>query len=140
MRSLEQGLLDISNELGAFGYAFVDVTPQIKTDPTTGMLDIAVNIGQARRNFVERIEFVDNRRTLDSVIRREFELVEGDAYNQLKLIGLLEMSVTLAISVWTCKISGEALPTKLSLGSLFKNSQQVIFRLALAIHLWIKQP
>ena len=85
VRRLEQGLLDISNQLGAFGYAFVDVTPEIKTDPATGMLDIAVNIGQSRRNFVERIEFVDNTRTLDSVIRREFELVEGDAFNQLKL-------------------------------------------------------
>jgi outer membrane protein insertion porin family len=85
VRRLEQGLLDISNQLGAFGYAFVDVTPDIKTDPATGMLDIAVTIGQSRRNFVERIEFVDNTRTLDSVIRREFELVEGDAFNQLKL-------------------------------------------------------
>ncbi len=85
VRRLEQGLLDISNQLGAFGYAFVDVTPEIKTDPATGMLDIAVNIGQSRRNFLERIEFVDNTRTLDSVIRREFELVEGDAFNQLKL-------------------------------------------------------
>ena len=85
VRRLEQGLLDISNQLGAFGYAFVDVTPEIKTDPATGMLDIAVSIGQSRQNFVERIEFVDNTRTLDSVIRREFELVEGDAFNQLKL-------------------------------------------------------
>ena len=85
VRRLEQGLLNISNQLGVFGYAFVDVSPVIKTDPKTGMLDIAINIGKARRNFVERIEFVDNTRTLDSVIRREFELVEGDAFNQLKL-------------------------------------------------------
>ena len=85
VRRLEQGLLDISNQLGVFGYSFVDVTPEIKTDSSTGLLDIAITIGQARRNFVERIEFVDNTRTLDTVIRREFELVEGDAFNQLKL-------------------------------------------------------
>ena len=85
MRLLEQGLLDISNQLGNLGYSFVDVTPEIATDPTTGKLDIAIKIGQARRNYVERIEFVDNTRTLDSVIRRRFELVEGDAFNQLKL-------------------------------------------------------
>jgi len=84
-RQLEQGLLDVSNQLGVYGYAFVDVTPQIVTDPSTGLLDIEVSIGQARRNFVERIEFIDNTRTLDRVIRREFELVEGDAFNQLKL-------------------------------------------------------
>ena len=85
VRRLEQGLLYITDQLGTFGYAFVDVTPEIKTDPATGMLDVAITIGQARHNFIERIEFVDNTRTLDSVIRREFELVEGDAFNQLKL-------------------------------------------------------
>ena len=76
--------MDISNGRVS-GYAFVDVMPEIKTDPTTGMLTVNVTIGKARRNFVERIEFIDNTRTLDSVIRREFELVEGDAFNQLKL-------------------------------------------------------
>ena len=85
VRFLEQGLLDISNRLGAFGYAFVNVTPEIRTNPETGILDIAITIDKARRNFVERIEFVDNVRTLDSVIRREFEIVEGDAYDQLKI-------------------------------------------------------
>lgn len=85
VRALEQGLLDITNTLGSFGYAFVNVDPEVVTDPETGQLDIAVKIGKARKNFVERIEIVNNVRTLDSVIRREFELVEGDAFNQVKL-------------------------------------------------------
>ena len=85
VRALEQGLLEITNTLGSFGYAFVNVEPEVVTDPETGLLDIAVNIGKARKNFIERIEIVNNVRTLDSVIRREFELVEGDAYNQVKL-------------------------------------------------------
>ena len=84
-RALEQGLLDISNDLGVSGYAFVNVTPSVKTDPATGLLNIDINIGKSRRNFIERIEFVNNTRTLDRVIRREFELIEGDAFNQLKL-------------------------------------------------------
>ena len=85
VRALEQGLLDISSRLGSFGYAFVNVTPEIKTKPETATLDIAITIDKARRNFIERIEFVDNARTMDRVIRREFEIVEGDAYNQLKI-------------------------------------------------------
>ena len=85
VRSLEQGLLDVSNRLGSFGYAFVNVVPEIKTNPETAKLDIAIKIDKARRNFVERIEFVDNARTMDRVIRREFEIVEGDSYNQLKI-------------------------------------------------------
>ena len=85
VRALEQGLLDITNQLGSLGYAFVDIEPEITTDPQTQTLDIQVYIGKARKNFIERIEIVNNVRTLDSVIRREFELVEGDAFNQLKL-------------------------------------------------------
>ncbi|MCH1474965.1 MAG: outer membrane protein assembly factor BamA, partial [Alphaproteobacteria bacterium] len=76
---------DITNNLGALGYAFVNVDPEVVTDPETGQLDIAVNIGKARKNFIERIEIVNNVRTKDSVVRREFELVEGDAFNQIKL-------------------------------------------------------
>ncbi len=85
VRLLEQGLLDISKRLGFFGYAFVNVTPDIKTNADTAKLDIDIKIEKARRNFVERIEFVDNSRTTDKVIRRQFEIVEGDAYNQLKI-------------------------------------------------------
>lgn len=85
VRALEQGLLEMTNILGSFGYAFVNVVPEVVTNPETGLLDIAVNIGKARKNFIERIEIVNNVRTLDSVIRREFELVEGDAFNQVKL-------------------------------------------------------
>ena len=74
VRALEQGLLEITNTLGSFGYAFVNVEPEVVTNPETGLLNIAVNIGKARKNFIERIEIVNNVRTLDSVIRREFEL------------------------------------------------------------------
>lgn len=85
VRALEKGLLDITNELGSLGYAFVNVEPEVITDPQTQTLNIKVGIGKAQKNFIERIEIVNNVRTLDSVIRREFELVEGDAFNQLKL-------------------------------------------------------
>ena len=63
----------------------VNVLPDIKTDPDTATLNIAIRVDEAQRNFVERIEFVNNNRTLDRVIRREFEIVEGDAYNQFKI-------------------------------------------------------
>ena len=85
VRFLEQGLLNITNKLGSLGYAFVNVTPTIETDPETGLLDVEINIGESRKNYVERIEIIDNNRTLDKVIRREMQLVEGDAFNQLKL-------------------------------------------------------
>ena len=85
VRFLEQGLLNVTNRLGTLGYAFVNVTPEVNTDPETGVLDVHLHIGSARKNYVERIDIINNNRTLDRVVRREMQLVEGDAFNQLKL-------------------------------------------------------
>ena len=85
VRALEETLSLMTNKLGEFGYAFVDLTPDIKPNEDELSLDILINIGEARRNYVEEIVIKGNDRTLDSVIRRRFELVEGDSFNQLKL-------------------------------------------------------
>ena len=85
IRRLEESLIDITNKLGDFGYAFVNVTPDITTEPEKAIIDIQFNIDTARKNYVERIEIIDNSRTADFVVRREMQLVEGDAYNQAKL-------------------------------------------------------
>ena len=85
VRFMEQGLLNITNKLGTLGYSFVNVTPEITTDAETGIINVAISIGSARKSYIERIEIVNNNRTLDNVIRRKMELVEGDAFNQLKL-------------------------------------------------------
>src|SRR3982074_3041516 len=39
-------------------------------------------IDQGPRTYVERIEIHGNSRTRDYVIRREFDIAEGDAYNK----------------------------------------------------------
>lgn len=71
--------------VGTKGYAFVDVRPQVNRDPETKTIDITYNIQEGPRVFVERIDIQGNVRTLDRVIRREFRLVEGDAFNSAKL-------------------------------------------------------
>ena len=85
VRYVEEGLVNITNELGNKGYSFVNITPEVETNPEEALLDLTINIGNAQKNYIERIQVVNNTRTLDRVIRREFELVEGDAFNQLKL-------------------------------------------------------
>ena len=85
VRYIEEGLVNITNELGNEGYSFVNIIPEIKTNPEEAKLDLIINIGSAQKNYIERIQVVNNTRTLDRVIGREFELVEGDAFNQLKL-------------------------------------------------------
>ncbi len=44
-------------------------------------VDLVFDIGEGPRVYVERINIVGNTRTEDRVIRREFRLAEGDAYN-----------------------------------------------------------
>ncbi|GHD46761.1 outer membrane protein assembly factor BamA [Thalassobaculum fulvum] len=71
----------ITDKLGNLGYAFVDVRPRVERHPEAQAIDITYQIGEASKVFVERIDIVGNVRTLDRVIRREMNLVEGDAFN-----------------------------------------------------------
>jgi outer membrane protein insertion porin family len=63
------------------GYAFVDVKPRIQKDTAKHIVALAFDIGEGPRVYVERIDIVGNTRTEDRVIRREFRLAEGDAFD-----------------------------------------------------------
>ena len=71
--------------VGAAGYAFVEIRPRITRNPDTRTIDIVFDVLEGPRVFVERVDITGNVRTLDEVIRREFLLVEGDAFNTAKL-------------------------------------------------------
>jgi outer membrane protein insertion porin family len=75
----------LTDALGTRGYAFVDIRPQINRNRDTKVIDVVYDIQEGPRVFVERIDITGNVRTLDKVIRREFRLVEGDAFNTAKL-------------------------------------------------------
>ena len=65
------------------GFAFARVRPAIHRDPLARTIDINYIVEQGARVYIERIDITGNIRTKDYVIRREFRLVEGDAYNRL---------------------------------------------------------
>jgi outer membrane protein insertion porin family len=65
------------------GYAFGAVRPRIDRDPISRTISVTYIIEQGPRIYIERINVAGNVRTLDYVIRREFRLAEGDAYNRL---------------------------------------------------------
>jgi len=69
-------------ELSKLGYPFAHATPRITRDQATQRIDIAFVVDQGPRTYVERIEIHGNSRTRDYVIRREFDIGEGDAYNR----------------------------------------------------------
>ena len=63
------------------GYAFVDVKPRIVRDRAKKTVDLVFDVTEGPRVYVERIDIAGNTRTKDRVIRREFRLAEGDAFN-----------------------------------------------------------
>ena len=85
IRDIDKSVDEITARVGELGYAFVDVRPGVKRDRKTRELNITFQIKEGPRVFVERIDISGNVRTLDKVVRREFQLVEGDAFNTAKL-------------------------------------------------------
>jgi len=75
----------LTDAAGTLGYAFVDVRPRTRRDREARIVDLTFDVQEGPRVFVERIDIKGNVRTLDKVIRREFRLVEGDAFNTAKL-------------------------------------------------------
>lgn len=75
----------LKQELGAQGYGFIDIQPNIKRDNDQKIVDILLTIKLSRRLYVERVEIRGNVRTKDEVVRREISLVEGDAYDATRL-------------------------------------------------------
>jgi outer membrane protein insertion porin family len=65
------------------GYAFGQVRPRFDRDPVAHTMNITYVIDEGPRVYIERINIVGNFRTEDKVIRRQFRLAEGDAYNRL---------------------------------------------------------
>lgn len=75
----------LTDSVGDQGYAFIDIRPNVQRNRETGTIDITFNISEGPKVYVERINVVGNVRTLDDVIRREFRLVEGDAFSSSKM-------------------------------------------------------
>lgn len=63
------------------GYAFVEVKPRIARNRAKHTVDLVFDIGEGPRVYVERIDITGNTRTKDKVIRREFRIAEGDAFD-----------------------------------------------------------
>jgi outer membrane protein insertion porin family len=82
---VEDAVQALTEEVGNLGYAFVDIKPKVDRDPENRTIGLTFQIDEGPRVFVERIDIKGNIRTLDEVIRREFLLAEGDAFNAARL-------------------------------------------------------
>ncbi len=80
---VQKSIDTLTNAAGTRGYAFAEVHPRIRRDHDSRTIDVILKIDQGPRVYVEKINITGNTRTLDKVVRREFRLVEGDAFNRV---------------------------------------------------------
>ncbi|MDE3114895.1 MAG: outer membrane protein assembly factor BamA [Pseudomonadota bacterium] len=73
----------LTNAAGTKGYAFAEIHPRIGRDRETRTIGMIFNIEQGPRVYIEKINITGNAHTLDKVIRRQFRLAEGDAFNRV---------------------------------------------------------
>lgn len=84
-QAVEEGVTDLTDAVSELGYTFIDVRPRLKRDREAKKINLTYEINEGARIFVERIDVVGNTRTAGEVIRREFKMAEGDAFNASKL-------------------------------------------------------
>jgi outer membrane protein insertion porin family len=81
--AIQKAIESLTNAAGTRGYAFAEVHPRFTRDRVKHLINLGFEIVQGPRVYIEKIEIAGNTRTLDKVIRREFRLQEGDAFNRV---------------------------------------------------------
>jgi outer membrane protein insertion porin family len=80
--ALEKSVEEMQIEASRRGYAFAVVRPRGDRNFEQHTVSIVFSIDEGPRTYIERINIRGNTRTRDYVIRREFDISEGDAYNR----------------------------------------------------------
>jgi outer membrane protein insertion porin family len=80
--ALEKSVEEMQIEASRRGYAFAVVKPRGDRNFEAHTVSITFAIDEGPRVYIERINIKGNTRTRDYVIRREFDISEGDAYNR----------------------------------------------------------
>jgi outer membrane protein insertion porin family len=80
--ALEKSIEEMQIEASRRGYAFAIVRPRGDCNFENHTVSIVFTVDEGPRTYIERINVRGNTRTRDYVIRREFDLSEGDAYNR----------------------------------------------------------
>nr|WP_319485169.1 outer membrane protein assembly factor BamA [uncultured Cohaesibacter sp.] len=83
--AVSKSLEDMTIEISKSGYAFARVTPRADRDYENKVINLVYQVDEGNRAYVERINIRGNTRTRDYVIRREFDMAEGDAFNRVLL-------------------------------------------------------
>jgi len=80
--AIEKTVEQITIELARRGYPFGTVRPRGDRNPQARTISVVFVVDEGQRAYIERINIRGNYRTRDYVIRREFDIGEGDPYNR----------------------------------------------------------
>lgn len=84
-KAVEDAVTELNEVAGNLGYAFADIDPAFERDAENQLMNLTFRVGETPRVYVERIDIQGNTVTRDKVIRREFRVNEGDAFNAIKI-------------------------------------------------------
>ncbi|MCB1458668.1 MAG: outer membrane protein assembly factor BamA, partial [Nitratireductor sp.] len=84
-KDVEDTIIALTEAIAERGYAFVQVQPRGNRNFDTNTIDVTYLIDQGPRVYIQQINIVGNDRTREHVIRREFDISEGDALNQVMI-------------------------------------------------------
>ncbi len=84
-KAVEDTVESVTKTAGLLGYAFAQVDPNFERDKDTKTMGITFRVADAPRVYVERIDVNGNTLTQDKVLRREFRVAEGDAFNSFSV-------------------------------------------------------
>lgn len=82
-KKVEDSIIALTEKVAGSGYAFAQVTPRGDRNFENHTISVVYTVDQGTKAYIERIEIRGNDRTRDYVIRREFDVSEGDAFNQV---------------------------------------------------------
>ena len=82
VEQVEKSVEEMQIEASRRGYAFAVVRPTGERNFDQHTVSVVFSIDEGARTYIERINIRGNTRTRDYVIRREFDISEGDAYNR----------------------------------------------------------
>jgi outer membrane protein insertion porin family len=80
-KTIEDTVDQMTETAGALGYAFANINPDFDRNQPKLTMGVTFQVNEAPRVYVERIDINGNTLTQDKVVRREFRLAEGDAFN-----------------------------------------------------------
>ncbi len=84
-KTVEDTVDALTETAGILGYAFADVSPKFDRDKDAKTMTITFQLADAPRVYVEAVNINGNTITRDKVVRREFRLAEGDAFNGFRV-------------------------------------------------------